>query len=477
MTRYPKTGKGTKWTVRELKAVTQDWRGDSLADSEGLTGEVRANNGNVSIRWKYAYKWQTKLCWYSCGTFPDHDIATIRERRNIAKKQLADGVNPSVAKVAEKIINQQTIEMVIAYNAEKLENDLTVNDLYQVWLTDGVARKDGNKNLIRSFDKDVLPQIGKLPVRTLSEKHLRDLYKGVIARGVQRTAIDLSNSIGQMLRWAEKRQPWRGLLAEGNPAQLVDVKKLVSHDYTEERSRVLSENEIRELRDIFKTMQTTYDKAENKYDVKKPLALHTQKTVWLCLSSLCRIGELLLTKWRHIDFEKREWFIPQENSKGQRNKKQDQVIYLSDFALRQFSELKANATSDKWVFPSRNDADNHIDLKTISKQVGDRQFQFKSRSALLNRTNDDSLVLSGGQNGEWTPHDLRRTGATMMQALGVGLDVIDRCQNHLIAGSKVRRHYLHYDYHTEKREAWAKLGERIEQILSAKNLVFLRGAA
>jgi len=47
MTRYPKTGKGTKWTVRELKAITQDWRGDSLADSEGLTGEVRANNGNV----------------------------------------------------------------------------------------------------------------------------------------------------------------------------------------------------------------------------------------------------------------------------------------------------------------------------------------------------------------------------------------------------------------------------------------------
>jgi hypothetical protein len=65
----------------------------------------------------------------------------------------------------------------------------------------------------------------------------------------------------------------------------------------------------------------------------------------------------------------------------------------------------------------------------------------------------------------------------MMQALGVSLDVIDRCQNHLIAGSNVRRHYLHYDYHTEKREAWARLGERIEQILSADNLVFLRGAA
>jgi integrase len=371
----------------------------------------------------------------------------------------------------------QKADIKLAEKAQKEVEDkknLTFNDLFQAWLTDGVARKDGNKNIIRSFNKDVLPKIGNVAIRTLSEKHLRDLYKEVISRGVERTAIDLSNSIGQMLRWAERRQPWRALLADGNPAQLVEVKKLVSHDYTEERNRILSADEIRELQDIFKTMQTAYDEASCKYDVKKPIALHTQKAVWICLATLCRIGELLLTEWRHIDFVKGEWFIPQENTKAHRNKKQDHIVFLSDFALKQFSDLKAMATSDKWVFPSRNDADNHIDLKTISKQVGDRQFQFKSRSALLNRTNDDSLVLSGGKTGEWTPHDLRRTGATMLQSLGVSLEVIDRCQNHLIAGSKVRRHYLHYDYHTEKREAWAKLGERIEQILAADNLIMLR---
>jgi hypothetical protein len=38
----------------------------------------------------------------------------------------------------------------------------------------------------------------------------------------------------------------------------------------------------------------------------------------------------------------------------------------------------------------------------------------------------------------------------MMQALGVNLDVIDRCQNHVLAGSRVRRHYLHHDYAEEK---------------------------
>lgn len=111
--------------------------------------------------------------------------------------------------------------------------------------------------------------------------------------------------------------------------------------------------------------------------------------------------------------------------------------------------------------------ENHVCLKSISKQVGDRQIKFKQRKApLKSRAFNNDLVLSGGTLGEWTPHDLRRTDATMMQALGVNLDVIDRCQNHVISGSRVRRHYLHYDYRREKTEAWQKLGAQLENILS-----------
>ena len=61
---------------------------------------------------------------------------------------------------------------------------------------------------------------------------------------------------------------------------------------------------------------------------------------------------------------------------------------------------------------------------------------------------------------------MRRTGATMMQALEVSLDVIDRCQNHVLAGSRVRRHYLHYDYAQEKKRAWDLLGERLQEIFN-----------
>src|SRR5690606_6986324 len=109
--------------------------------------------------------------------------------------------------------------------------------------------------------------------------------------------------------------------------------------------------------------------------------------------------------------------------------------------------------------------DTHVCLKSISKQVGDRQIQFKSRSRpLKGRAFDNALVLAGGANGAWTPHDLRRTGATMMQGLGVSLDVIDRCQNHLLPG-RVRRVYLRHDYEAEKTEAWRLLGAKLDSIL------------
>lgn len=372
-------------------------------------------------------------------------------------------------KAEEEKIRAEAIELD---EAEKRKN-LTVQDLYDVWIAEGVFRKDENAALKRLMEKDALPSIGTIAVRNLTEKDIRDVYRKVIDRGVERTAVDLSNSIGQMMRWAEKRQPWRALLVEGNPAELVNVKKLVSHDYTEERDRVLTYNEIRELRNVFSDMSDKYDQASCKYDVERPLQPETQCALWICLSTLCRIGELLMAKWSHVDLDKREWFIPAENTKAHRGNKQDQIVYLSDFAMGKFKALKALTGSTQWLFPA-NDPESHVSVKTVSKQVGDRQIKFKNRKELKNRVNSNSLVISGGA---WTPHDLRRTGATMMQSLGVPLEVIDRCQNHIIAGAKVRRHYLHYEYAAEKMGAWKKLGDRIEAILANENLTEIRSAA
>ena len=477
MTRYPKAGKGTKWTIRELKAIPDEWNGDTLSDGEGLTGEVRATQGgSVSVRWRYAYRWEGKLRWFQCGTFPEHDLADIRSRRDFAKEQISNGIDPTLKKQAVKIENRLQVEAVIKQEEERKRQNLTVQDLFDVWVKDGVARKDGNANLIRSFNKDVLPEIGSIAVKDLTEHHIRTLYKKVLSRGVERTVVDISNSLGQMLRWADKRQPWRSLLVDGNPAALVEVRKLLSHDYSEERDRILTYEEIRELRDRFASMEAEYEAAPSKYAVERPLQKSTQLALWICLSTMCRIGELLKARWRDIDFDEETWFIPGENTKAHRSKQQNQTVFLSKFALEQFKALHEISGTTEWLFPAKQ-ADAHVSEKTVSKQVGDRQMQFKNRKVLQHRMNSNSLVLAHGVNGEWTPHDLRRTGATMMQSLGVPLEIIDRCQNHLIGGSRVRRHYLHYDYAKEKRDAWAKLGDRIKQILTTDNLLELRGAA
>jgi integrase len=461
----------SKITVRQIEAAKPRSKPYKLTADKGLYVRVATNGTKY---WLVRYVVDGKQHQMRLPSVYGHgegfmSLAQATTENARIQSLAHDGIDVQIQSEEKRTLQRTKLDQAQREN-------LTVAELFESWVTDGVSRKDSNSNLNRSFNKDVLPIIGHKQIKALSEHDLRKIYKAVLARGVERTTVTLANDIGQMLRWAEKRQPWRSLLIEGNPSELVDVKQLLSHDYTEQRDRVLSADEIRELRDIFDNMGTNYALAPKKYDVERPLTLSTQCALWICLSTLCRIGELLMARWDHVNQETGEWFIPAENTKAHRGKKKDQTVFLSNFALDQFKRLHKLSGKTEWVFPAKQN-DGHVCVKSVSKQIGDRQFQFKTRKELMNRTNSNSLVLSDGKNSEWTPHDLRRTGATMMQALGVPLEIIDRCQNHIMAGSKVRRHYLHYDYANEKRQAWAKLGERIEQILSADNLVELRGAA
>ena len=471
MTRYPKSGKGSKWTIKELDAVKPEWKGDTLSDGDGLSGEVRFH-GSVSIHFRYAFKWAEKVAWHYCGSYPSSDMTAIRKERDKARDLVKAGVDPRAQKVVAKIEAREAVEEAIRADELKRTERLTFNDLYQVWIKDGVSRSDGNKYLIQSFGKHAIPRLGEIEMRNLSESYLRNVYRAIIATGKIATAVELSKDIGQMLRWAEKRKPWRALLIDGNPAELVDIKQLVPKDYTKERQRLLSIEEIVRLRSIFDRMTQAYSDAPNKYGTERPLKKEAQIAVWLCLGTLCRIGELLMTKWKHVNFEQQTWFIPAANTKGERGRKRDQIVYLSDFTLNLFTQLHALTGDSEWAFPARY-KEGHVCPKTISKQVGDRQVKFKSRTRKLKyRIENNSLVLG---DEEWTPHDLRRTGATMMQKLKISREVINLCQNHVI-GSKVDRVYLLDDYAEEKRAAWNKLGNRIEAILSASNLVSLKKA-
>lgn len=472
MTRHPKAGKGNKWTELELKCISKDWKGDTLGDGEGLTGQVRVNgNDEVSIQFKYAFKLDSKktVHWYYCGIYPNESISRIRKNRDSARESVKSGIDPRIKKKTEKIIAKNELDLILADEKKKIEiekaeseKNLTFMDLFNSWIRDGVNRSDNNKFIIQSFNKHAFPVLGNIYIRNLNEHNLRDLYRKIISDGKIATAVELSKDIKQMFKWGEVRKPWRPLLIEGNPVDLVEIKKLVPKGYTKERKRFLSTDEIKQLNNIFLNITNSYAQASNKYNSERPLKKESQLALWICLGTLSRIGELLMARWEHVNFDKKTWFIPKENVKGEDGQKHDQLVYLSNFTFDKFYQLYELNKDSPWVFPARY-VDGHVCIKSVSKQVGDRQIKFKNRSKKLQcRVENNSLVLG---DEDWTPHDLRKTGATMMQQLKVSRDIINLCQNHAI-GSKVDRVYLLYDFADEKREAWNKLGDKLDETLN-----------
>ena len=186
-----------------------------------------------------------------------------------------------------------------------------------------------------------------------------------------------------------------------------------------------------------------------------PATATTEAAIWVMLATCCRIGEISKAKWSDVDFDARRWKIPATNSKNKR----EHIVALSDFAMKWFQKLHASRLSNEWVLPAKNitpsGTETHVNEKSISKQVHDRQrtTPMKGRSKCVS-----VLLLSGG---EWTPHDLRRSGATLMGELGVNDDVIERCLNHVEA-NRMKRTYQRQKAESAKMEAWRLLGERLE---------------
>jgi integrase len=466
MTRYPRSGKGRKWTAIELKSVTAAWRGDTLTDGDGLVGEVRvATDGTISIRFKYAFRWDSKVAWQQCGTWPRTSLEAVRHERDRARELVRAGINPRDRKKVERIEAQAKVKAIIAEAEIQATERLTNRDMFEAWMKDGVMRADANAELRRLFEKDLMPHLGHRAVRDTTDSHLRDALRRVARnRECPGLAVMMLADLRQMYRWAEKRKPWRALLVEGDPSQLVDVKSVVPAGYkVGVRDRILDSEEIRELRSLFEKGEAIYEAAPDRRRATRPVQKQTQFAMWIALSTLCRIGELLKARWENVDLETGEWFVPAEDTKT----KVEWLVFLSDFSLIQFKKLQEITGSSEWCFPSAS-GKAPLNAKTMAKQLGDRQIQFKERKDLRARCNDNSLVLAQGRNGAWTPHDLRRTGATVMQQLGITPDIIDRCQNHVLPGSKVRRHYLHYDFAKEKLDAWQALGKRLQAILEVR---------
>jgi hypothetical protein len=138
---------------------------------------------------------------------------------------------------------------------------LTVENMFDAWIADGMLREDGNAMLLRMFKADVLPIFGAIAVKEVTEHHLRAALRKMVDRSVNRSAVMTYANLLQMFAWAHKRQPWRELMVEGDPMELIEIDKIVApgYDMDNYRDRVLAPDEIRELRDLMLRMQEEYD--------------------------------------------------------------------------------------------------------------------------------------------------------------------------------------------------------------------------
>ncbi|MBX9703227.1 MAG: tyrosine-type recombinase/integrase, partial [Silvanigrellaceae bacterium] len=289
-----------------------------------------------------------------------------------------------------------------------ITNKLTVKDLFNEWFST-TKRKDGGEQIKRYFDTHIIPTIGSTLLSNLLELQIRNLLKPIADSGTNRKAEMMLEMLKQMFKYGDTRKPWK--LLYDNPVINLRSIDIVQLGYKEVlRDRVLSVEEVQEL--------------FNKL-TPSGLQASTRTILLLCLSCCTRIGETIQAKWEHINLDKGVWHIPESNTKGY---SPSHNIYLSDFALDILNQWKQISSNTVWCFPNR-EGSNHVCIKSPTKQVGDRQASFKNRSkSLKNRSSlPDSLVLSGG---EWVPHDLRRTGASLMQPLGVPSHIIDLALNH-----------------------------------------------
>ena len=214
-----------KLTAKQLEALTSADDGRILREDGGLVARVRAGVRGVTVQFRYEFKQDGLKRDQSLGSWPKKSLARIRAERDEVRATAAKGIDPTAARKAAKIEAQAAVAATIAEAERQAAENKTVADLFDEWIRDGVSRQDGNAELIRSFKKDVLPLIGKKPLRNLTEKDLLAVLRSVKARGLNRTVVIRNNDIGQMLRWGEKRKPWRGLMTDGNPADLRTLRQ------------------------------------------------------------------------------------------------------------------------------------------------------------------------------------------------------------------------------------------------------------
>jgi len=390
----------TDTEIRRSKPAERPYK---LSDDGGLHLLITQAGGKL-WRWKYRFDGAEKLM--ALGRYPEVALADARERRDAARKRLANGIDPMAERMADK-------------TAAKVATEHTFEKIAELWL----EHWRGNKSVRHSATTrnrlkiNVYPVLGDRPVAEIEPMELVLLAKGIEARGASDMAKRILQIVSMIFRYAvahgySKRNP----AAEIRPSDILKPtrKKNMARIDAKELPALLRSIEVYEGRQL------------------------TRLAIKLMALTFVRTSELICARWEEFDFEARRWCIPAERMKM----KTPHIVPLSSQAIEVLDLLRTISGDRELVFPGEQDFHKPMSNMTILKA--------------LERM---------GYKGRMTGHGFRGLASTILHEQGYNHDHIELQLAHAPrnAVSAAYNHALYLEPRASMMQDWADFLERTQR--------------
>jgi integrase len=379
--------------IRSAKARERDYK---LTDFDGLYLLVRKNGSKL---WRFAYRFDRKQKQIALGAYPEVTLADARDRREAARKVLANGKDPSLERRLEKIARAaggNTFREVAEEFLDKQQRE-------------GRAEATLGKN--RWLLEPAYATFGDRPIGEVTAPELLHSLRKFELRERYESARRLRAVAGMVFRYA---------IATGRATRdiSVDLRGALTTPKENHRAAITEPSEVGALL-----------RAIEGYSGQPTTRLALQLSALLFV----RPGELRLARWKEIDFDRAIWVVPAATMKMNRPHR----VPLARQAIVILRELHRITGQGEYVFPAVDSV----------------------RRCMSNNTLNAALRRLGYSKEEVSVSGFRTTASTLLNEMGRwNRDAIERQLAHL-EENDVRRAYMHaaefWSERVEMMQVWA----------------------
>ena len=381
----------TDTKVRNTKSQEREYK---LFDGGGLFLLVTPSGGKL---WHFKFRFDGKEKKLALGSYPAISLLDARQRRDEARRQLANGIDPGAVRKAQKQANIQETETFEVIAREWF------NKFKPTW------KESHSTRVLSRLEQNVFPYIGKRPIIQIKAPELLGVLRRIEARGILHSAHNIRGICGQIFRYA---------VATGRVERdlSADLRGALSPVKTINRAAITDPIKAGEL-------LRAIDNYRGSFVVQSALKFAPLTFV--------RPGELRHAEWSEIDFEKAEWNIPAHKMKM----KQAHLVPLSQQAIEILTELQKLTGEGRYVFPGR----------TSSRPMSD--------NAIL-----AALRYMGFEKSEMSGHGFRAMARTILdEVLQIRPDYIEHQLAHAVRDPNGRAYNRTAHLNERKRmmQTWA----------------------